>query len=747
MTQPWKWAIGIFLFTFLVHSLIALSLFPTNIAAIYQLAARQYLDHTFASERIVDFSPLYLYVHIAAHALVHNPNRLILWTQFALSAGAAVFLFFILQRFFPLPLALLGTVAFIFNRSVIVYVSAFVPEPLMIIGVLGFVWYAMCPDWRSSLGAGICLTVSLLTRSNLFPLVLLAPACFWLNRPAGKPFWRRVIIFELPVMAALVFLILRNTLMIGTLTPFAMNPGTVFFEGNNPNSYGESSVYPPIINDLKHDFPDDPDVQHSNYRLVARRVTGQPLTIAEVNAYWMRKATNFLVDHPGHAFRLLATKCYALWHNYRRHDLASIHWNDQRLPRFLTIPFAVIAALALPGLVFALRAWKQRLVLYLVCAAQMSVMLTTYVSDRQRVAIMGILIVFACETLHTVWLQKRMRWIVPLVLALIPCLAVSTDVIKDDLHTWRRYDQSGALMEQARSARQAGFQTRAAEQNALALALTPGQIEQIRLAEVQFAPQSFTKQAYRLALTFPDRSAPARFDLARLALLAGYPDEAETLLQELLADQYRFNRQYRQSSQVEFYLARVSEQRRDFPKAITFLQQALCKAPGDPWALSHLLALTNEDIYRMKLFRYFDEIDAQFFAGQAYLELHQPQAAVESLTYVVERLPEFRKGLLYYSLALGAAGDVAQAAEYYLKALKKGREPIFNEDAVLAFFHQWAQLSPSSPEPQYYLAVILREFGHYEEALTIQLDLLAQYPDREEIQKNVMALEKLIAAD
>jgi hypothetical protein len=53
----------------------------------------------------------------------------------------------------------------------------------------------------------------------------------------------------------------------------------------------------------------------------------------------------------------------------------------------------------------------------------------------------------------------------------------------------------------------------------------------------------------------------------------------------------------------------------------------------------------------------------------------------------------------------------------------------------------WASQAPQTPETRYYLAVVLREFGHYQEALDIQQELLAAYPNREEIQQNIRWLE------
>ena len=75
-------------------------------------------------------------------------------------------MYLILQTLFSLPLAVLGTIAYITNRSVLLYISAFVPEAFMIFFLLGFLLLTLRQRSIHSLPAGICLSLSLLTRSN-----------------------------------------------------------------------------------------------------------------------------------------------------------------------------------------------------------------------------------------------------------------------------------------------------------------------------------------------------------------------------------------------------------------------------------------------------------------------------------------------------------------------------------------------------------------------------------------------------
>jgi len=525
-----------------------------------------------------------------------------------------------------------------------------------------------------------------------------------------------------------------------------MNPGTVFFEGNNPNSTGESAIYPPLVNDVRDDFDQQPDFQHVIYRIFVRRIENKPLSITKVNSYWSQKAKNFICDHPVHFLKLLLIKTSFFFHNFRRHDLSNVHWNDQTLQKKIpTIPYALISAMALIGMVLSGKTWKKRLLIYAIFLSQFGIILLTYASDRQRVAIVAVMIFFASETLNSsVQKKKHLLLTLLVILPLFPFLYIKNDLMKDDIYTWNRYTLSSKFMNEARQERKNGNLPLASEKNILSFALAPGFVDNRQLAELSFTPKSFQEQALKIATSLQGQDSSTLFDLAMLFIETGKFTEAESLLNNLVDGSYRFNRQYIQSSQPYFYLGRIYELQNNSSKATATLEKALQNNPGDPWVLSHLVSLTNEQRYKNKLFRYFDDIDAEFFLGRAYLDTGRFEEAVKSFSYVVEKIPEYRKGVIYLSIALGATGKYEQAAEIYLNAIKKRRDPIFREEEVLAIFRRWAEQTPQNPEVTYYMGVILREFGHHEEALKIQQKLLEQYPSKPEVKKNIEWLKKAL---
>lgn len=702
------------IFSILLLGMIIFHVLPPSLFWKYQIAAQHHMEGTLKPERLVDFSPLYLYLHVLIRKHFENPNIVILWIQILMTSVASGFLFMLLRRYCTLPIAMLGAVVFITNHSIIVYTSTFEPEPFLFCLILGYLVFALQKKRFAALLAGLFLGLSLLVRSNFFPLIGITPLVYWLREENRKRFAHAVMLFLLPVVIAVAFLIARNAMITGTLMPFVMNPGNVFFEGNNPISTGESAIYPPLVFDSREDFPFGSDYRHEIYRLFTRRIADKPVSISESNRYWMNKARNFIFDHPGRFFSLLLTKTTFFFHDFKRHDIWYLYVKDRHVQEVVpAVPFALISAAALVGLLLSVNAWKEKLLIHAVFFTQFGIMLLTYVSERQRVGIIAILIFYAFEVLQTVIQKKRYMVITGSVVVLALILNMQNDIIRDDIHVRRATLRCDELIRQTADYRKKELLPLAAQANVAAFAAAPWRRENIRLSKLQFKPKTFEAQALDAVLLVNDTSPSARFDLATLYSANNRLDEAEFILKNLMQQGYRFNRRYSQCSLPDYYLAKIYRLRGQSARAVTVLKHALDKNPGDPWVLSLLAALTEDRVYEDRMFRYYDDIDAAFFLGEANLELGKGEKAVEHFSDVVNRLPEYRKGFIYLSVALGSVGRYRQAAESYITALNMRPDPIFREKEIINIFMKWFGENPQDGGANAYLARVLNDFGQY----------------------------------
>jgi tetratricopeptide (TPR) repeat protein len=723
--------LGIFSVSLIFHSTIYFTIFSKNAEfSKYHTIATQYLHDEVCNERLLDFSPLYLYVHAASQKFFKNPDTIILWTQFILIAATCALFFILLRFFYGLSISLAGTAALLLSRSIILYAGVYEPEAFLVFFLIGFLTCTVRTSYLMTLFSGVFLGLCLLVRLNFFPLVAVAPLYFWFVRGKEIKVFRRITIFIIPVIIAVMVLMIRNQTITGSFNPMVMNPGYVFFEGNNPNANGQNAVYPPMVDNSIDEFLNEPDPAHAIYRFIPRRLAGKQLSIAAVNSYWAQKARNFISDHPIYWFRQVCNKLIFVFHNARWHDIAPVISNDLNLQksRIPAVPFGLISAMALIGIILSFKAWKRQFIFYAVIICQIGVMALTYSSDRQRVSIIALFIFFALATLAAILSKSyslRNKAIIVLgIIVLFSFFWIKNDLITDCLYQRSQFDSAQISMYEASHARETGNLKTASDKNAFAYAHIPYLIES-RLSGLRFGGKTYEQQALSVAESlYSDKNNPSKqFDLATLYLENDKLNQSESIIQNLIRAKKRFSRNTTQSSQPYFYQASIDEKRGSRASAIVCFKKALEKNPGDPWVLSHLSVLTGDSLYKKQLSRYFDEIDCGYFMGLAFLSNKQFEPAVENLSYVVEKMPEYRDGFIYLAIALGGEKDFARAAQSYIKAMQKKRDPIFKEQEVLNIFNGWVENDPQNAEARMLLAMSLQDFGHYTEALKILNDL------------------------
>ncbi len=737
--------IGLAGFTLLFYSLIIFYLLPPSQLSKYTTAAQMYLDHSLPRHRIVDFSPIYLYVHVLIRKFFADPNLIIQWLHIVLTAFSSALAFQILSKFFGKPVAIAGAITFVLDRSLIVYTHVFEPESLVVFFSLAFLFFAIRRSRLSVCMAGICFGLGVLTRPNFLLAALFVPFYYRFRSGEDSKWIRSTAFFFIPILICLGGLWIRNTMLLGHFSPFVMNPGTAFYEGNNPASSGLSSIYPIVLTEVAREYRDQPDVHHELYRLFSRKIFGKQLSIPESNAYWTGKAIHYLQDYPGHALKLGATKFFHIFHQYQWHDLANAYWNEQTLKQrwIPTVPLSLISSMALMGLLFLRRDWKECLLMYALFLCQLVFMLLIYTSARQRVSLLFLLIFFACAVLEFVLVNRnRTKWLVALILLpLVIVFSLETDWMKEEKHLWDRIAQSNQFLSGSYRYCSEGKWNQAAQMSAISLSLAPWLLDSRRPANLPFDQDGFLQKA--LQVLQPDDFS-SRFDLATLYLEAGKSAEAEKVLKDLIEDRYQLKRDQYQSSEPYYYLGRAALLRDQNAEAIRLLQTALTKAPGDPWTLSFLFALTNDGQYRDRLFRYFDDIDAQFILGKALLTTGKAEDASHCFEYVVSALPEYRPALVYLAVALGEAGKEREGAKRYREAIRMRADPVLLEPQILGMFRRLAEQDTPDFFAQYSYGVVLRQFGHFQEALVRQRIALGLDHGNPDAAREIANLQKIL---
>lgn len=711
----------------------------------YPALARSYLQGTLSPERLLDVSPTYFYLNVLAAKMSSQSEFWIKWLQMLLLAGSSGLFFLTLQNWFSLTVSSLGTLLLMLNTHVLIYSGIMEPELLLLFFLLAFIFFAQGIGPFAKILSGVSFALMILTRPNLIPLIFLVPVHFWLQEKKWRKCTVSFSLFIIPFLIALMGLWLRNYSIEGHFSPLVMNPSTVFYEGNNPCSRGKSSVYPLLVDEMISEYKNYPDYQHVMYREFARRITGLPLSVGQVNAYWFRKAWLFIQDHPGHFLRNLMDKINAAFNNYRRHDILSAFVSDQKLSRswLPRIPYALIAALGLVGLFMGIREKQRFFLIYILFFTQLLAMIFTYVSARQQLALIPLLVIFSAQAIHNLIRNKKWLFFSLTFIPLVLLNLLRTDWFTEEDHLWQCRIQSSAFKTQAENLRGEDRLDEASVYNCLALARSPWLYEWLRLADLPLSDGRWLNEALFRQQKNPAQDFSSRFDQGTLLWLAGNNQAATSIFQQLHNQGYQFSRDFEQSAQPLYYLARIKVAEKFPIEAIELLKKGLQLSPGDPYILAELVVLTGETHYRDQLFRYYDDLDAQFFIGQAYLENDQAEKALPCLAYVSQLLPEFRRGLIYYAVALARSGHTANAATTYITALNRRRDPVFFEEDIIRLFQEWHQQNSPDQRSGYYLGLILRQYGRLKESQNIFIQEQSIFPQDDQIIKQLDWLKKV----
>ena len=722
-TRAWS-AVAVTVSAFVVLACIALRT-PIELAFYkYPAAAELHLAGALDPERLIDFSPLYLALHVAARQLTSVPEIAIMALQTVLAAAIVGMLFILVRRRLGSGWALVAAVLLLFNRNVLVHQSILEPEIVLLFFLLAMLVARERPGPGAALAAGTAGALALATRPSLLPLLVLLPVADLVEAGGGGArarAWpqiaRRAAGYALPVALVLGLLVVRSARITGDpLTP-AMNPGTVFFEGNNPLSFGTSAVYPPAVARLTRQpvADDEPDRAHRFYREVARASAGRTLTVREVNAYWRDRAMAFIRDEPLRWLRLELGKVTLAFHNVRLHDVSSAWLLERRLGWLPTVPFALVGALALVGLLVEAASWRRALLFYALLASQMLVMLVFYVSARQRLALLPAAVYFAVVALARMRRPGRGRYV--LLAALLGlCLVLPHPQLAERNHATQR-----GLEAQSRSNRlqaQLGNDPVAWRVGAAAelVASRGADLMPERPAFLANDDRAFEARVVEAFSIRDERRDAIRFDRALARLQAGQNDLAEGDLAALAEAGFT---PYRVGMPTSLATYRALLAPAGSARSRDLLLEALRTAPGDPFALAALAAQHGDEEARSRLETYWSGVDAAWLLGRAHLRAGNGPQAVDALRRAVTLAPNLRVAQFDWAAARAAEGDLDAAVDIVVRALSTSVTPVTRHAEITALARSWLAVAPEDPLRRFTAARILHIYGELAAAAAI----------------------------
>ena len=728
--------------TLLIHGFLAWWVPMPGAFRKYAVAAEHLLEGKLPLERLVDFSPLYFQLSLFLERTTSRPEWLLEWIQIVLAAAATGLFATLLARRFSPGIALGTALLLALDRHLLVFERVLEPEALLLFFLL---LVLVCLELEHPVAhavAGVSGALALLTRPTFLPVFLLVPLYYFIQGQKPATALRRSALFLTPIVLALVLLAFRAERITGDAGTPVMNPGTVFFEGNNPLTHGTSAIYPPVVlNFVRHSLG-IPDSAHEHYRTVARAATGKPLTISEVNAFWFDRARACLEADPSWALGLWLEKLQRVMHSFRWHDVTTAWKYDQRVP-VPSVPFGLLVSLALPGALLAARRWQENLLFYALAGAQVAVMVVFYVSARQRLVLLPAVLYFAAITFQWLGQKRRRLALLPLLAAFGLLLTLPDDAMLDETRQRRGHFETDRYLEEVRQRSRTELLTQHADLVVEALTSSPWWFDWLHPIYFPRSEGSLEERlATRLQSTVGPIPSAADFDLAWMELRAGRDPQAIPRLEALLDYGITAYRGGRQTSRPRVLLARALALRGDRDVARSLLEESLAEVPGDPFTLAERIALDDDPASAAKLQALWSAPDAHFLLGQALIAHGRYPEAAQVLAKVVQKLETFRDARVFLAAALGGAGDLDGGAEQYLRAMEQGQEPVLASALITDLFRRWSKTHPEDLQVQIFAARVLHQHGHFAEALERLEGLDLSLEHRQQVENELHRLRR-----
>ena len=304
------------------------------------------------------------------------------------------------------------TEAKIFAVSAAVGWAFFVPAQAYSIVLMPTAWLAFvfwfvvwrlssaqsAPGWKECLGLGFLIGFTAMAIATVLFLIPLVGAAIVFKR-AGfrRAVWIGTAALLLGVGIGTAPCWVHNYVIARDPAFLSAHGGVNFWIGNNPTANGYPR-FPPGLRAGQAAMLEDSITS-------AEAEAGRPLKRAEVSAYWSAKANDYIAGHTSEWLRLLLIKARNFWNAFQYDDLSIITNLREQGVIFPGLYFGVLAALALPGMLWA---WIMSPTSRWIIAAMflhMVALMCVFITERYRLPIVPGLLILATYGLWLLWQQ------------------------------------------------------------------------------------------------------------------------------------------------------------------------------------------------------------------------------------------------------------------------------------------------------------------------------------------------------
>ncbi len=359
-------------------------------------------------------APLYPYFLALIYRMLGRNFLAVRLIQFFIGSLSCVLVYWVGQKVFNRRVAAIaGVMASLYGVMIFFDGELLLPVLEVFSGllvILAIIRAREKPSYRRWILGGMLLGLSALIRPNI--LLVGMVFFFWiLIRSTGHG---RIGIFRILGSKAMIYagclalgtmlvilpVTLRNYVKGHDLVLISSQGGMNFYIGNNPQADGASAILPGGRATWWGSYEDA--------IRIAEKSAGKTLKPSEVSRFWYREGLKFAGTQPFKFLKLMLKKLVLFWNGNELSNNKDFYFFARSAPilkpliwRFVIyFPLGMIAALALVGIMLAHKDKKDVVVLEIFLFVYMLSIILFFVTERYRVPILPVLILFAAYALN-----------------------------------------------------------------------------------------------------------------------------------------------------------------------------------------------------------------------------------------------------------------------------------------------------------------------------------------------------------
>ncbi|MGB8657598.1 MAG: glycosyltransferase family 39 protein [Candidatus Zixiibacteriota bacterium] len=409
--------IGIFILAFVIRFVYLTEMksspffdTPTMDAEYHDQWAQSILKgEEFVKEGVFFRAPLYPYFLAAMYKIFGHDYFMARLIQFLIGSLSCVLVYLVATNVFNRRTAIIAGVMASLYGVLIYFDGELLIEILLVfldlLLILACIRAKQNPSHKSWFFCGILLGLSSIARPNI--LLVGVAFFFWvvfqyrnkgMTQLAGTRM-RKSLVYGCCLVLGTVLMVspvtLRNYVRGHDFVLIASQGGMNFYIGNNSQSDGASAILPRARTTWWGSYEDA--------IRIAEKTTGRTLKPSEVSRFWYIQGLKFATSEPLGFLKLMLKKFILFWNGNELSNNKDFYFFARSAPLlkfliwrfFVYFPFGLVAPLALVGVILSHKGKKDVAILEIFLLVYMITVIVFFVTERYRMPIVPILILFA----------------------------------------------------------------------------------------------------------------------------------------------------------------------------------------------------------------------------------------------------------------------------------------------------------------------------------------------------------------